>query len=121
MHVTWCDSKRTSEFIPCGVALYGEARLARLVAEMLGRLCRERLSSLLADILSHAADAHQSDDITMLMFRRVAAPKSDGGRITMKLEFSNNPESLNGTLDSLEAWMERNAAAPALMYSDRRL
>jgi len=39
----------------------------------------------------------------------------------MKLEFSNNPESLNGTLDSLEAWMERNAAAPALMYSDRRL
>ena len=37
----------------------------------------------------------------------------------MKLEFSNDLESLNGTLDSLEAWMEQNSAAQGLIYTVR--
>ena len=57
--------------------LYGEARLARLVANMGGCLCREGLNTLLADIRVHATGADQSDDITMLMFRRVAAQKPE--------------------------------------------
>jgi len=99
--------------------LYGEARLTRVVAKMGESPCREGLNTLLADIREHAAGADQSDDITMLMFRRIAVPKPIGGGIVMNLEFTNDAESLNGALDSLESWMEKNSAAPGLVYTVR--
>jgi phosphoserine phosphatase RsbU/P len=99
--------------------LYGEVRLAAMLASMGNRLCREGLETLLADIRAHAAGAEQSDDITMLMFRRVAAESPDEGRHAMKLEFPNDPASLGGALDSLETWMERNSTAPGLIYTVR--
>jgi phosphoserine phosphatase RsbU/P len=54
--------------------LYGEQRLADFYGGQTLADCRSTLNGLLADIRQYAAGAEQSDDITLLMVRRLAPP-----------------------------------------------
>ncbi|MFE8035220.1 SpoIIE family protein phosphatase [Thiohalocapsa marina] len=62
----------TEAMDPSG-ALYGTGRLASQMQGCNDLGCERCLHALLADIREHAADADQSDDITMVMFRRLAS------------------------------------------------
>ena len=54
--------------------LYGDQRLADFYDGQTLADCRNTLTALLADIRQYAAGAEQSDDITLLMVRRLAPP-----------------------------------------------
>lgn len=117
--------------------LYGEARLAEHCAGLADTDCRKSLETLLADIREHAAGAEQSDDITMLIFKRFLAKRAsqpqseaaaDGsapqGRTDMtdraiRMEIQSDLPAMDKALDTLDQWMERVGASPALMYKAR--
>ena len=117
--------------------LYGEERLARQCAGLAAIDCRKSLETLLADIRAHAAGAEQSDDITMLIFkrfliRRVSQPQPGAeadasvpqGRTDMtdssiRMEIQSDLPAMDRALDTLDQWMERVGASPALTYKAR--
>lgn len=60
-----------TEAMDAGGNLYGSARLAGKLASFRDRDCRACLASLFEDIRLYAAGTRQSDDITLLMFKRI--------------------------------------------------
>ncbi len=117
--------------------LYGESRLAEHCAGLAAADCRKSLETLLADIRAHAAGAEQSDDITMLIFkrfltRRASQPQEGNaadafapqGRIDMtdhsiRIEIQSDLPAMDKALDTLDQWMEQVGASPALAYKAR--
>ncbi len=117
--------------------LYGEARLAEHCTALASIDCRRSLETLLADIRVHAAGAEQSDDITMLIFKRfltkrTAQPQNGSveigqtpqGRTDMtdssiRMEIQSDLPAMDRALDALDGWMEEVGASPALAYKAR--
>ncbi|WP_295443402.1 SpoIIE family protein phosphatase [uncultured Thiodictyon sp.] len=102
--------------------LYGEERLAALMLRSSDLTCRECLNALAGDLLAHAAGAQQSDDITMLMFRRLAIRAEHASwdeDACLRLEIPNHLEGLASALERLDGFLASVEAAPTLPYVAR--
>ena len=102
--------------------LYGEKRLASRMERAPALNCEDCVGVLAGDIRAHAAGAEQSDDITMLMFRRVvtsvpAAPPDGEG--CLRLDIANHQEGLANALDQLDGFLAAAVPLQTLPYVAR--
>lgn len=98
--------------------LYGVERLARCMSTLSDVDCKAAVSLLLADIRAHAAGTEQSDDITILMLRRIARghemtmKTTDEGVAELCLSLANHQDDLGAALDQLDLFLEKQCATP---------
>jgi len=98
---------------------YGEERLASRMQSYRALACRECLGALVGDIRAHAAGAEQSDDITMLIFRRLLSSASDSARDEeggLRLEIANHQDGLASALDRLDGFFATADPPPTPPY-----
>ncbi|MBV5272927.1 MAG: SpoIIE family protein phosphatase, partial [Lamprocystis purpurea] len=101
---------------------YGEEQLASRMDSYRALACRECLDALAGDIRAHAAGAEQSDDITMLMLRRLVTSAADVSRddeSSLQLEIANHQEGLASALKRLDSFLATAASPPTLPYVPR--
>jgi sigma-B regulation protein RsbU (phosphoserine phosphatase) len=102
--------------------LYGEHRLAtRFNANASGQ-CKDCIGALIGDLHGYAAGAEQSDDITMLTFKRLAPGKpavQRNGDGCLELDIANNLDALATAIDRLDGFLEQQDASPRLAYVAR--
>ena len=102
--------------------LYGDERLASQFAAQVTGTCRDSLGALIGDIRDYAAGAEQSDDITMLMLRRLTPSVAEDQQTMhgcLQMDIANTMEALAASLDRLEAFIEREDGQPRLAYVAR--
>lgn len=99
--------------------VYGTERLAVKLQIHSGLTCKAFLAALLADIRSHADGAEQSDDITMLMFKRIApVPVDVGDAAVRERQFTilNSVSEIPRLAQAIDSFGEQGALTPDQIY-----
>ncbi len=104
-------------------ALYDESRLAaRLVKSGCTGSCREMTEDLVDDIRSFADGAEQSDDITILMLKRLVAKSAEDPSPKPtpapchRFRFENRMEALEQAMNDGDSFLESYEVSPTLAY-----
>ena len=107
-------------------ALYEESRLAAELAKSGNTgTCRTLTEDLVDDIRAFAAGAEQSDDITVLMLKRLRTESMGETESPApvapcyRFSFSNNMEALEQAMQEGDTFLEEHEASPKLAYAVR--